>query len=86
MVKLFPASTVGPGHISALQGPLGHLEVMPTGGVDLDNVGAFIEAGAACVGAGSALVDDAAIERGEYEVLTETAEAFTEAIAAARAD
>jgi 2-dehydro-3-deoxyphosphogluconate aldolase/(4S)-4-hydroxy-2-oxoglutarate aldolase len=86
MVKLFPAATLGPGHLSAIKGPLGHLEVMPTGGVGLDNAADFIEAGAACVGAGSALVDDEAIERGDFGEVTETAAAFTDAIAAARGD
>jgi 2-dehydro-3-deoxyphosphogluconate aldolase/(4S)-4-hydroxy-2-oxoglutarate aldolase len=86
MVKVFPAATVGPGHVSALKGPLGHLTIMPTGGVDLDNVADFVEAGADVVGAGSAIVDDDAIAAGDFEVLTETAEAFRTEIAAARGD
>jgi 2-dehydro-3-deoxyphosphogluconate aldolase/(4S)-4-hydroxy-2-oxoglutarate aldolase len=59
---------------------------MPTGGVDLDNVADFVEAGADVVGAGSAIVDDDAIAAGDFEVLTETAEAFRTEIAAARGD
>jgi len=85
-VKVFPAATVGPGHLSALKGPLGHVELMPTGGVGLDNAAEFIEAGAICVGAGSALVDDEAIAAGEFEVLTETAAAFVAEIEAARGE
>lgn len=83
-VKVFPASTVGPGHLSALKGPLGHLTIMPTGGVDLDNVGEFVAAGADVVGAGSALVDDEAVAAGDFETITETAEAFRSEIEAAR--
>jgi 2-dehydro-3-deoxyphosphogluconate aldolase/(4S)-4-hydroxy-2-oxoglutarate aldolase len=83
-VKLFPAATVGPGHLSALKGPLGHVEIMPTGGVGLDNAADFVAAGAACVGVGSALVDDEAIAAGDFEQLTETAAALVDAVESAR--
>jgi 2-dehydro-3-deoxyphosphogluconate aldolase/(4S)-4-hydroxy-2-oxoglutarate aldolase len=86
LVKVFPAKTVGPSHVSALKGPLGHLTIMPTGGVGLDNVGEFIEAGADVVGAGSAIVDEDAVAAGDFDALTETAEAFRAEIAAARED
>jgi 2-dehydro-3-deoxyphosphogluconate aldolase/(4S)-4-hydroxy-2-oxoglutarate aldolase len=86
VVKVFPASSVGPGHLTSIAGPLPQIPLMPTGGVDLDNVADYIEAGAAVVGAGSALLDDAAISAGEFESITETAREFTERIAAARAD
>ncbi|ELZ63863.1 2-dehydro-3-deoxyphosphogluconate aldolase/4-hydroxy-2-oxoglutarate aldolase [Haloferax prahovense DSM 18310] len=48
MVKVFPTGTLGPGFVSALGGPLGHIPTVPTGGVGLDNVGEFgvIEANA----------------------------------------
>ena len=84
VVKLFPAATVGPGHVSAIKGPLGHIPVMPTGGVSADNCGEYVEAGAMAVGAGSALVDRDAIDAGEFETITENAEAFRDAIEAAR--
>lgn len=86
VVKVFPASTVGPGHLGSMKGPLGHIPMMPTGGVDLDNVADFVEAGAEVVGAGSSLVDDDAVEAGDFDAVTETARAFSEEIAAARAD
>lgn len=84
LVKVFPAATLGPGHLKAMKGPLGHIPMMPTGGVDLDNVAEFIEAGAVGVGAGSSLVDSDAVERGDFEAITETARKFTEAVEAAR--
>jgi 2-dehydro-3-deoxyphosphogluconate aldolase/(4S)-4-hydroxy-2-oxoglutarate aldolase len=84
LVKVFPASTLGPEHVAALGGPLGQIPLVPTGGVDLDNVAAFFEAGAAAVGVGSALVDDGAVDAGDYEAVTESARAFTDAIAGAR--
>ncbi|ELZ89563.1 2-dehydro-3-deoxyphosphogluconate aldolase (KDPG aldolase) [Haloferax elongans ATCC BAA-1513] len=86
MVKLFPAASLGPGFVSSLQGPLGHIPTVPTGGVSLDNVGAFIDAGATAVGVGSSLVDGEAIERGDYEELTANARAFVDAVATARND
>jgi len=83
-VKIFPASSAGPGHLKSIAGPLPQIPLMPTGGVDLDNVADFVEAGAVAVGAGSALVDDEAVAAGDFERLTETARAFTEEIEAAR--
>jgi 2-dehydro-3-deoxyphosphogluconate aldolase/(4S)-4-hydroxy-2-oxoglutarate aldolase len=73
MCKLFPASTLGPSHVSAMSGPLGQVPLVPTGGVSSENAADFFESGAAAVGVGSALVDSNAIENGEYDRLTETA-------------
>jgi 2-dehydro-3-deoxyphosphogluconate aldolase/(4S)-4-hydroxy-2-oxoglutarate aldolase len=84
LLKLFPASTGGPGHLAALQGPLGQVPLVPTGGVNLDNVGAFVESGAAAVGVGSALVDREAVADGAFDVLTERTRAFLAAIESAR--
>jgi 2-dehydro-3-deoxyphosphogluconate aldolase/(4S)-4-hydroxy-2-oxoglutarate aldolase len=86
VLKLFPASTGGPGHLSALRGPLGHVPFVPTGGVSLENVAEFVDAGAVGVGVGGALVDDEAVEAGQYEVLTERARSFRTAIDEARAE
>lgn len=84
LLKVFPASTVGSDHLAAIRGPLGDVPLMPTGGVEVDNVADFIEAGAVCVGAGGALVDYDAIERGDAESVTETAREFRRRIAEAR--
>lgn len=83
-VKLFPASTAGPKHLSSIQGPLPQIPIMPTGGIDIDNAPEYIEAGAVVVGAGSAIMDADAIEAGDYESITETAREFTDAIESAR--
>jgi len=84
ILKMFPASTVGPGHIGALQGPLGDVPIMPTGGVSTDNVADYFEAGAVAVGAGSALVDYEAIEREDWDGVRESAAAFVDAVESAR--
>ena len=84
MLKMFPASTVGPGHIGALQGPLGDVPIMPTGGVSPDNVADYFDAGAVAVGAGSALVDYEAIENDDMDAVRESAAEFVDAVNAAR--
>jgi len=84
ILKMFPASTVGPGHIGALQGPLGGVEIIPTGGISTDNVADFFDAGAVAVGAGSALVNYEAIETDDMDAVREQAAEFVEAVEAAR--
>jgi 2-dehydro-3-deoxyphosphogluconate aldolase/(4S)-4-hydroxy-2-oxoglutarate aldolase len=84
ILKLFPASTVGPGHIAALQAPLGDVPIMPTGGVSPDNVASYFDAGAIAVGAGSAIVDYDAIEAGDLDQVKASAAEFVKAIQHAR--
>lgn len=74
--KLFPASTVGPSHVQAINGPLPQIPLVPTGGVSLDNAAAFFEAGAIAVGVGSALIDQGAIDDTAYGQLTDRAAQF----------
>jgi 2-dehydro-3-deoxyphosphogluconate aldolase/(4S)-4-hydroxy-2-oxoglutarate aldolase len=62
-VKVFPASSVGPGHLRELRGPLGEIELVPTGGIDATSAGAFLTAGAVAVGIGGALVNGDAAGR-----------------------
>ncbi|MFC6872315.1 bifunctional 4-hydroxy-2-oxoglutarate aldolase/2-dehydro-3-deoxy-phosphogluconate aldolase [Halobellus marinus] len=80
IVKVFPAASLGPSHLSSIAGPLPQIPLMPTGGIDVENVADYIEAGAVVVGAGSAIMDDAAIARGDFEAITETAREFTRVI------
>ncbi|MCU4718627.1 bifunctional 4-hydroxy-2-oxoglutarate aldolase/2-dehydro-3-deoxy-phosphogluconate aldolase [Halapricum hydrolyticum] len=84
LLKVFPASTVGPDHLSAIRGPLGDVPIMPTGGIGPDNVEAFFDAGAAVVGAGSALLDYDAIAHGDYDAVQSRAESFLDAVDDAR--
>jgi len=57
IVKVFPATSLGPKYFKDLKGPLPHIRLMPTGGVSLENARDFIAAGACCVGIGAALLD-----------------------------
>lgn len=84
MVKLFPASSVGPGHVSSVRGPLPQIPVVPTGGVGHDNAAEYIEAGAAALGVGSALVPDEALETEDYGEITQRAETLLGTVAEAR--
>lgn len=62
-VKLFPASAVGPSFVRELRGPLPDVQLIPTGGIDATNAAAFLEAGAAAVGIGSAITRATSKER-----------------------
>jgi 2-dehydro-3-deoxyphosphogluconate aldolase/(4S)-4-hydroxy-2-oxoglutarate aldolase len=61
--KVFPASSLGPSHVRELRGPLPHIELIATGGVEAANAGSFLAAGCVAVGVGGALVDGSADER-----------------------
>lgn len=84
LVKLFPAAALGPQYLASLHGPFTNLRVMPTGGIDADNAGEFIEAGASVVGAGSSIVDDEAVRNGEFDVVTDRAQRLRKAVDDAR--
>jgi 2-dehydro-3-deoxyphosphogluconate aldolase/(4S)-4-hydroxy-2-oxoglutarate aldolase len=84
IVKVFPAGLLGPAYLRELRGPLPHLRLMPTGGVTLDSAAAFIAAGAVVVGVGGALVDGAAVERGDYAAITGRARRLAGAVREAR--
>ncbi|RQG88904.1 bifunctional 4-hydroxy-2-oxoglutarate aldolase/2-dehydro-3-deoxy-phosphogluconate aldolase [Natrarchaeobius halalkaliphilus] len=86
VLKMFPAKTVGPGHIGALQGPLGGVDIIPTGGVSRENVAEYFDAGALAVGAGGALVDYDAVSEGDMDQVRESAAAFVETVEDARSD
>lgn len=63
IVKLFPGSTYGPSIISAFQAPLPYLNIMPTGGVSLDNMASWFEAGVTAVGVGGNLLAQVSLVR-----------------------
>ncbi len=82
--KIFPASILGPAYLRAIRGPLPDAQLMPTGGVTVDNAGEWIRAGAAVVGIGSDLVDPVAISDSRFDVLTERAQRVVENVRSAR--
>lgn len=84
IVKVFPATALGPSYIKDVRAPLPQVRLMPTGGVTLDNAGDWIRAGAVAVGVGSALLDARAIEEGRLDVLANNARRIVASVASAR--
>ena len=86
-VKIFPCSAVGgASYLKALLAPFPHFKLIPTGGVTLQTAESFLKAGARALGVGSDLVNLAAIDAGHPETITETAQAYLQVLAKARAD
>ena len=83
-IKIFPADALGPGYIKALRAPLPHLKIVPTGGVDVHNVGDFLKAGCAAVGVGGSMVTTKMLQAGDWVGLTRMAEEFVKAARKAR--
>ena len=87
LIKVFPANILGPGYLKDVHGPLPHIPLMPTGGINLANASSYIEAGAVAVGVGSTLVNTKGIMDDEYFLqLTEKARRFVEVVKASRAE
>lgn len=80
VVKLFPGNLYSPSMIKAIKGPLPQANVMPTGGVSLDNLGEWIEAGAVAVGIGSDLTNEA-VKTGDYSTIAAKAAQYITAYA-----
>lgn len=87
VVKIFPANAVGgPKYIKALKGPLPHIEMVPTGGVNLETAGEFLKAGACAVAVGGELVDAKLIRENRYDRIEELAREYLRVIAHARGE
>lgn len=74
MIKLFPGDLFGPKYVKAIKAPIPNVEIMPTGGVTVDNIEEWFKNGVACVGAGSSLI------KGTAEEIEATAKRFVEKI------
>lgn len=78
IVKVFPASVGGPGHLGALHAVFPHVALCPTGGVTLDNMKGYFAAGAALVGVGNNLLDQEALASGDIARVVAGARRFLE--------
>lgn len=84
-VKVFPCGNVGGAkYIKSLKAPFPHIEMVPTGGVNLETAPEFIKAGACAVGVGAELIDAANIRAGKFEVFEQRARQFLDVIAKTR--
>ena len=84
VVKVFPATALGPSYFKDVRGPLPQVKLMPTGGVSIDNAGDWIKAGAVAIGVGTAMVDAKAVAAGDWATITQKASRFVEAVRRAR--
>ena len=84
VVKVFPATALGPTYFKDVLAPLPQVKLLPTGGVSLENCGDFVKAGAVGVAVGSALVKPEDVKAGRFQALSERAAQFAAAVQAAR--
>ncbi len=78
IVKLFPGSAFGPSYVKAVKGPLPQVNIMPTGGVSINNISEWFKAGVVAVGVGGDLTNPS--KTGDYKKIEENAIAYVEAI------
>ena len=81
--KVFPAEFFGPAYIKSVKAPLPHIDLVPTGGVNAENVGDFLKAGATATAAGSSLVKAKDLKEKNWDAITANAKAFVDAVKAA---
>jgi 2-dehydro-3-deoxyphosphogluconate aldolase/(4S)-4-hydroxy-2-oxoglutarate aldolase len=86
VIKVFPATRLGPSFLKDVRAPLPFVKLIPTGGVTPENAGEWIAAGAEAVGVGTSLLDPAAIAEGRLDVISERARAMVESVRRARGD
>ncbi|KGR75175.1 bifunctional 4-hydroxy-2-oxoglutarate aldolase/2-dehydro-3-deoxy-phosphogluconate aldolase [Ureibacillus sinduriensis] len=80
MIKLFPASSLGTKFIKDVKGPLAHIQIMTTGGINLETARSYLEAGAAIVGAGSDLIKKEWLQSRNWEAITNEAIAWDKSL------
>ena len=76
----------GPKYIKALKGPFPQIEMIPTGGVNLETTGDFLKAGACAVAVGGELVDAKSVKEGRFDIIENRARQYLAAIAKARSE
>ncbi|MCT7951114.1 bifunctional 4-hydroxy-2-oxoglutarate aldolase/2-dehydro-3-deoxy-phosphogluconate aldolase [Ancylothrix sp. C2] len=80
-VKVFPVSAVGgASYIKSLQGPLGHIPLIPTGGVTLENAAKFIAAGAIAVGLAGELFPKTLVATGNWQAVAQRSQSLKTAL------
>jgi 2-dehydro-3-deoxyphosphogluconate aldolase / (4S)-4-hydroxy-2-oxoglutarate aldolase len=79
IVKVFPARALGPGYIRDVLAPMPYLKLMPTGGVDLNNLAAYMAAGAVAVGIGGQLLEPQWIKQSDWGNISKAASQYSQA-------
>ena len=78
IVKIFPSEITGPRYVKALHGPLPHVRLMPTGGVNLETAAEFLRCGACALGVGSSLVDPKLVAAGDLNRIENLARQYVQ--------
>ena len=78
LVKVFPANDLGPSFIKGILAPMPMLPLAPTGGINKENVGEWIKAGAVALGVGSGLLPKSLVEKRDYKSITKLAQEMVE--------
>ena len=79
-VKLFPLGNLGAGYLKAIRAPLSHIKFLGVGGISEKNVGEYLAAGAVGFGVGGNLVNKEWISEGRFDLITELAVKYVEAV------
>lgn len=79
-IKLFPAGNFGPEYLKAIRAPLSHLHFVATGGINEENIPAYVKAGAAGFGVGGNLTNKEWITEGKFQKITELAKAYIDSV------
>lgn len=82
IIKIFPGNVLKIDFVKAVKGPMPQVQMMPSGGVDVENVADWIRAGCVAIGAGGSLT--AGAKTGDYQLITDTAKQFCDKIREAR--
>lgn len=73
VIKVFPARQLGPSYIKDVLAPMPYLQLMPTGGIDLNNLQSYFDVGAIAVGVGGNIIDAKAVARGDWDAVRDVA-------------
>ncbi|MCC9604966.1 bifunctional 4-hydroxy-2-oxoglutarate aldolase/2-dehydro-3-deoxy-phosphogluconate aldolase [Blastopirellula sp. JC732] len=80
VVKIFPSEITGPQYLKALHGPLPHIKLMPTGGVNLKTAVDFLKAGACALGVGGSLIEKEAVASGNMQRIADLAAEYVKIV------
>ena len=79
-VKLFPITNLGTGYVKAVKAPLSHVKLLAVGGINLDNIDEYLEAGVCGFGLGTNIIDKNMVKNNDFDGITALAAKYVEAV------
>ena len=79
-VKLFPVTNLGTGYVKAVKAPLSHVKLLAVGGINLDNIDEYLEAGVCGFGLGTNIIDKNMVKNNDFDGITALAAKYVEAV------